>query len=251
MMDYVELADAIELPGLRLVLTTGLPGPWGEAAKAVFAVKKIDYTPVRQPPEGEREQLLAWTRQLAAPVAMYENERPRSGWAEILFLAEQLAPEPRLVPTDPRERALMLGLCFEICGEQGLGWSRRLGLLPPDPKPAADSMPYRYGLAEDESVARHAARVNEILALLGAQLHAERDAGRGFFVGDKLSALDLYWAAFSNLIAPLPHDVCPMPDWLRPIYDASGKPEIDAPDPLLLEHRDRIFEEYIGLPLDF
>lgn len=250
-MEYVQLSDAIEQPGLRLVLTTGVPGPWGEAAKAIFAVKKIDYTPVRQPPEGEREQLFEWTGQLAAPVAMYESERARSGWAEILFLAERLAPEPKLVPGDPRERALMLGLSFEICGEQGLGWTRRLGLLPPEPEPAASSMPYRYGVAEGNAVKGHAARVNEIIGLLAAQLQAERDAGRDFFVGGRLSALDLYWAAFSNLIAPLPHELCPMPDWLRPIYDASGRPEIDAPDPLLLEHRDRIFEEFIGLPLDF
>ena len=250
-MEYVEIADAIEMPGLRLVLTTGLPGPWGEAAKAILSVKKIAYTPVRQPPEGEREPLLEWTRQLAAPVAMYADERPRSGWSEILFLAEQLAPEPRLVPLDPRERALMLGLCFEICGEQGLGWSRRLGLLPPGPSPETDSMPWRYGLAEGDLVAAAAARVNEILDMLALQLRTERDAGREFFVGGALSALDLYWAAFSNLLAPLPHELCPMPDWLRPIYDASNKPEIHAPDPLLLEHRDRIFEEHIGLPLDF
>jgi len=250
-MDYVEISDAVDMPGLRLVLTTGLPGPWGEAAKAILGVKKIAYTPVRQPPEGEREPLLAWTHQLAAPVAMYEAERPRSGWAEILFLAERLAPEPRLVPIDPRDRALLLGLCFEICGEQGLGWNRRLGLLPPGPSPETDSMPWRYGLAEENVVAGAAARVNEVLALLAAQLRAERDAGRRFFVGGALSALDLYWAAFSNLLAPLAPEKCPMPDWLRPLYDASGKPEIDAPAPLLLEHRDRIFEEHIGLPLDF
>jgi hypothetical protein len=250
-MDYVEIADAIEMPGLRLVLTPGVPGPWGEAAKAILTVKKIPYTPVRQPPDGERRLLFEWTRQLAAPVAMVANERPRSSWAEILFLAERLAPEPRLVPLDPRERALMLGLCFEICGEQGLGWSRRLGLLPPGPSPATDSMPWRYGLAESEVVAGAATRVNEILGVLAAQLRDEREAGRKFFVGGALSALDIYWATFSNMLVPLPAQKCPMPDWLRPIYDVSNKPELDTPDPLLLEHRDRIFEEHIGLPLDF
>jgi hypothetical protein len=250
-MQYVEVADAIGMPGLRLVLTPGLPGPWGEAAKAVFGVKKIAYTPVRQPPEGERDALRDWTQQLAAPVAMYEDERARSGWAEILFLAERLAPQPRLVPEDPRDRALMLGLSFEICGEQGLGWSRRLGLLPAGPKPETDSMPWRYGLAEQERVAQAHVRVNEILQLLANQLRGEREAGRDFFVGGTLSALDLYWATFSNLISPLPHEKNPMPEWLRPIYDASSKPEIDAPDALLLEHRDRIFAEHIGLPLDF
>jgi hypothetical protein len=250
-MEYVEIAEAMKLPGLRLVLTPHVPGPWGEAAKAIFGVKKLAYTPVRQPPDGEKQLLLEWTRQTAAPVAMYADERPRSGWAEILFLAERLAPQPQLVPRDPRDRALMLGLCFEICGEHGLGWSRRLGLLPASANPDFDSMPWRYGLEESDAVAAAAARVNEILALLAGQLRTERAAGRDYFIGGALSALDLYWAAFSNMLVPLPADQCPMPDWLRPIYDASTRPGIAAPDPLLLEHRDRVFAEQIGLPLDF
>lgn len=250
-MEYVELADAIDLPGLRLVLTPGLPGPWGEAAKAVFTVKELDYTPVRQPPEGERELLFEISGQLAAPVALFERERARSGWADILFLAERLAPEPRLVPADPLLRAEMLGLCFEICGEQGLGWSRRLGLLPTEAEPDPTSMGYRYGLSEADRVASHADRVNQVLALLAERLRREREHGRDYFVGGQLSALDLYWAAFSNLLRPLPDAQNPMPDWLRPIYDASPRPELDAPDPLLLEHRERVWQEHIGLPLDF
>lgn len=249
-MKYIELEEALDRPGLRLVLTAGVPGPWGEAAKGVLAVKRVPYTPVRQPPEGKRELLLRWTRQTSAPVAMYEDERPRSGWAEILFLAERLAPEPRLVPLDPAERALMLGLSFEICGEQGLGWSRRLGMLPPGPRPDFDTMPWRYGLSEAGRVAGADARVNELLALLARQLHEQRAAGRRYLVGESLSALDIYWAAFSNLVQPLPHELCPMPAWLRPIYDSSSRP-VDAPDPLLIEHRDRIWQEHLGLPMEF
>ena len=43
MADYLEVADAIGKPGLRLVLTTGVPGPWGESAKGIFDVKGIPY----------------------------------------------------------------------------------------------------------------------------------------------------------------------------------------------------------------
>lgn len=250
-MEYIEIADAMKRPGLRLVLTPNVPGPWGEAAKAIFAVKKIPFVPVRQPQDGEKDLLLEWTRQTAAPVAMYEDERPRAGWAEILFLAERLSPHPSLVPADPAERALMLGLCFEICGEHGLGWSRRLGLLPAGKNPKFDSMPWRYGLCEDDAVAAGGKRVNEILALLAGQLRSQHAAGSDFLVGDALSALDLYWATFSNMIVPLPPEQSPMPDWLRPVYDASTKSEIDSPDPILLAHRDRIFEEAIGLPQAF
>ena len=40
---YIEVEDAIERPGLRLVLTAGVPGPWGESAKGILAVKGIEY----------------------------------------------------------------------------------------------------------------------------------------------------------------------------------------------------------------
>ena len=87
-MQYIDIDEARGRSGLRLVLTAGVPGPWGEAAKAIFRVKGIPFVPVRQTIGVHDETLLAWTRQTSAPVAMYEDERPRSGWAEILFLAE-------------------------------------------------------------------------------------------------------------------------------------------------------------------
>ena len=94
-MDYVEIEDARKLSGLRLVLTPGVPGPWGESAKSLFHVKGIDFVPVRQPGEDEdRTGLIEWTSQTSAPAAMYEDERPRSSWESILFLAERLSPAP-------------------------------------------------------------------------------------------------------------------------------------------------------------
>ena len=49
------------------------------------------------------------TGQASYPAVLYENEPPRSGWAEILLLAERLAPEPALVPADAEERARFFG----------------------------------------------------------------------------------------------------------------------------------------------
>ena len=40
-----------------------------------------------------------------------------------------------------------------------------------------------------------------------------------FLVGDRLSAVDLAWAAFSNMLAPLPHALCPM----RFVRDVHGR----------------------------
>ena len=95
---YIEVEDAIQRPGLRLVLTAGVPGPWGESAKGILAVKGIQYVAVRQTAATADPQLIEWTRQSSAPAAMFEEERPRSGWAEILLLAERIQPEPALIP---------------------------------------------------------------------------------------------------------------------------------------------------------
>ena len=77
----------------------------------------------------------------------------------------------------------------------------------------------------------------------------ERLEGREGFLG--LSALDLGWAAFSNMLAPLPHELCPMSDFMRSMYTCTCPEVINALDPELVLHRDRIFRDVIGLPLDF
>jgi hypothetical protein len=125
MVDYIPIEKAKAMRGLRLVLTS-IPGPpWTEAAKAVFQVKRIPYAPVAQQPVVSNEALQEWTGHSNAPIAVYDDERPRAGWAEILFLAGRLAPDPPLIPTDAEDRARFFGLAHEICGEDGLGWNRR------------------------------------------------------------------------------------------------------------------------------
>jgi hypothetical protein len=80
------VAEARTLPGLRLVLLRELPSPWSLAARHVFEVKGLRFAKAAR---GAREGplLRAWTGQESLPVAAWEGERPRSGWAEILHLA--------------------------------------------------------------------------------------------------------------------------------------------------------------------
>ena len=125
-MEYRSIADARTLDGLRLILTAGVPGPWSESAKAVFRARGVPYTPIEQELGGDNEEQVSWLGIRNAPVALYNDEKPRSGWAEILFLAERLGSGPSLIPEDPFDRALMFGLAHEIAGEDGLGWCRRL-----------------------------------------------------------------------------------------------------------------------------
>src|SRR6478609_5545870 len=99
--EYLSVEDAIRRGGLRMVVVGGVPSPWGEAAKSILHIKRIDWAAVRL--VYDSEPLKEWAGQRNGPVLVYENERPRSGWAEILLLAERLAPTPPLLPTDAAE----------------------------------------------------------------------------------------------------------------------------------------------------
>jgi len=250
MADFVSITAARELGGLRLVLLQGMPSPWGQAAKGIFELKKIPYTRVHRTADDPPDVLLDWTRQDSFPAAMYEAERPRTGWAEILFLAERLAPTPALIPRDPAERALMFGLSHEICGEMGLGWARRLGALaaamanPTDPMMKGLAQKYGSSPAEVKAAGQ---RVIDVLELLSAQL---RSAGKGFLVGSALSAVDIYWATFCNLVSPLPPEHLPLPDNIRAMFAARQPEVLAALDPALLAHRDRIYRDYLRLPVE-
>jgi glutathione S-transferase len=251
-VNYVEVEEAIGLPGLRLVLSAGVPGPWGESAKYCLYVKRIPYTAVRQVAGSESEALRRWTGLSNAPIAMYGNEAPRSGWAEILALAERLAPEPSLVPVDPEQRVRMYGLANEICGEGGFGWQRRLMLIAAlgTGNDVTRTLAHRYGYS-DSATAAAPGRTAELLLLLSKQLRAQRALGSPYFVGDRLSALDLYWAAFALMVEPLGDDHCKLHPRLRDSYALREPAVRAAADEILLEHRDFIYRTHLALPLDF
>lgn len=252
-IEYVDLPTAQAAEGLRMVVVMGVPSPWGEAAKGLLHVKQIPWKAVRLD-QGD-DAMAAWTGERSGPVAVYADEPPRSGWAEILLLAERLAPEPRLVPSDPAERALMFGLAHEICGEGGLGWTRRLqsvraGLAgePGFPAPVAHYLAGKYGYREEDA-AGYTTRVAALLGLLAGRLHAQRSAGSDYYLGERLTALDVYSATFMALFRPLPPEDCPMPEPMRVAFEHMDEATRDALDPILLEHRDRLYDRHLERPL--
>ncbi len=254
-MDFAGLAEVQQAGGLRIVIVEGVPSPWGQAAKTFFELKGVPFLVAAQEPGGANDALLAWSGQAGAPVVAYEEEPPRHGWADILFLADRIAPEPRLIPADAGDRALMLGLSHEICGELGLGWCRRLMMMKPaiesgNPPEGMARMAerYRYDAAQANAAPE---RVAAILKNLAEQLRSQRARGSHFLIGEELSALDIYWAAFANLLDPLPDALCPMPAELRPAFVNQDEGIADALDKALLEHRDFICEEYFRLPMEF
>ncbi len=83
------------------------------------------------------------------------------------------------------------------------------------------------------------------------QLEDQAAAGSDYLVGNELTAVDVYWAFFSQLLVPLPEEICPMPGFLRKSYGKLGTELEEPPAASLLAHRDRILERHIALPLTF
>ena len=259
MSEYVSVAEARGMSGLRLVLSPGVPGPWSEGVKGIFDAKKVPYVRARQDIGGDYSDLQDWTGQASAPIAVWNDEWPRVTWVDQLNLAERLQPETPLIPSDIHERALMFGLCNELLGQNGLVWCRRLMVMHPtmtEPEKQPEEVrnfltffanKYLYDPAQAEGAS---ARVAIIVKTMAEQLAAQKAKGSKFLIGNQLSALDIYWSTAAAILSPLPHDLCPMPDNFRSFY-SSIDPDIEAAlDPALLAHRDFIYEDTLVLPLD-
>jgi glutathione S-transferase len=251
--NYVSVEDAIKRRGLRMVVVGDVPSPWGEAAKGILHIKGIEWVAVRL--VYDSELLKEWAGERSGPVAIYDNERPRSGWDEILLLAERLSPAPALLPKDAAERALMFGLVHEICGEGGLGWSRRLQLVHAGlqnaggfPERVSKYLGRKYGYTPEAGAAA-GARVVELLSMLVAHLKAQHRAGSRYYVDNSLTAVDVYSATFTAMFGPPPPEQCKMEAGTRAAFETLDAQTEAALDPILFEHRDMMYAKHLELPL--
>src|SRR5262249_48725868 len=138
-LKYATIAEARKMSGLRLILgAIAVPGPWREACKGIFYVKKVPYVPVAAVgDDGTDGELIDWTAQSSAPVEIWNEARRLSPWIEQLYLAERLAANPPLIPAEIEELTLMFGYANELCGETAGGWRRRPTMIPSTvPNPA-------------------------------------------------------------------------------------------------------------------
>ena len=246
-MTLVSFDTALASPGLRLVLLSGVPSPWSEAALAILRYKQLPFVHTRaRPGEPAFER---WNGARNLPALLSEDEPVRTGWAEILALAERLAPEPRLLPSAAEARVHTIGLCHELMAEGGLMWNARLlaidaGLSTDGregfPLRAAQYLAPRYGWKADcASLAREHAM--DALALLDAELTRQRGS---YYAGTEVSALDLYSAAALNILVPLPDSHYPILPPLRAAFSWMGQTLASAISPALLEHRDRVVSRF-------
>ncbi len=250
---YVGADEAIARDGLRMVVVVGVPSPWGEAAKGLFHIKGIDWLAVRL--VYDSEPLKLWAGQRSGPVAVYGKEAPRSGWREILLLAERLAPAPPLLPEESDAREQVLGLAGALCGEGGLAWTRRLQLIHAGLQGEGGFAPRvagylgkKYG-HDAETGAAAGARVVAQLGALASRLAAQHAAGSDYLVGTGLTAADVYAATCMALFLPLPPAQCAMDAANRAAFETLDAATAAALDPVLLAHRDMMYARHLALPL--
>jgi glutathione S-transferase len=258
MAEYISVAQAKKQSSMRIVAAAGIPGPWAEAVKGFCYVKKIPYSVVQFDIGAENADLVAWSAQASAPVMIWNDEFPKSVWSQQLALTERIQPNPGLIPTGLEDRLLLFGYANELCGENGLGWCRRLMVvsqflnapdLPEESRAFGQYFGGKYGYSPEAGEAAPG-RAAQILESLGKRLESQKAAGSQYFIGESLTALDIYWAAFATLIQPLPEEICPMGDANRFLYTNTDATVQAAVNPLLIEHRDFIYNEYLELPVD-
>jgi glutathione S-transferase len=137
----------------------------------------------------DSERLKEWAGQRKAPIVIYENARPRSGWAEILRLAERLAASPSLLPPDPADRALVFGLAREVCGEAGS--AGRVGCSWCTLVFATRRQISGQEIRLQPRGRRCRRPASRAPAMLVARLKAQRHADCRYYVGNSLTAADV------------------------------------------------------------
>lgn len=252
MADVVSIAEARGRAGVRVVAIPGVPSPWTEAAKGLLHVKGVPYVLARPGADEAPDAARAWVGDVGVPAFVVDEERPRTGWAEILLRTERLAPEPALIPANASERALCFGLAHELCGEEGLGWTCRLlmihtALEQPDvpgfPPEVGAYLAPRYGYTPGCAPAAKR-RVLELLGLFSARLDGHR-----YLMQDRLTALDVYLATFLTLLHPLPSEEMPMSELARAGYTCRDPELLAALAPRLLDHQRFVYERHLELPV--
>lgn len=251
--EYVPVEEALIARGLRVVVVGNVPSPWGEAAKGILHIKRIPFTAVRL--VYDNEALKQWAGQLTGPVAVYDDEAPRAGWAEILMLAERLAPAPALLPLEPDARGRALSIADKICSPGGLAWTRRLqnvhaGLTKTGgfSEGIAGYLGRKYGY-DPAHAPGYGPRVRQLLGELAAALREQRATGKSYYLGDTLTAADIYSATCMGIFQPLPEAQCCMNPGIRRALEYLDNDTAAALDPVLLEHRDMMYARHLELPL--
>jgi glutathione S-transferase len=254
-MRFVTLEEARTATGVKLVVAASLPSPWSEAAKGILHVRGIDALLVRF--ASTDKAVREWMGWHNVPVLLAPGEPIRTHWTEILEAAERIGGAerggPSLVPTAEDDRMRLFGLAHELLGENGLVWSGRMlvihrGLVTEGqegfPLRIAQYLAPKYGYAP-ERVDAARARVRSLFDRFARLLE-----GKTYAIGGALTALDLYLATAIAPFVPMSEALCPDTHPIVRHAFSTASPDLSsAIPPVLVAHRDRIYEKHLELPV--
>lgn len=252
-MPKVTLEKALTGPGLRVIVSAGLPSPWSQGALAILRYMQVPF--LQAGTRVEDPVFKDWNRASNLPAVLYEEEPVRTGWADILALSERLAPASPLSPADPGERVRMLGLCHECMSEGALLWCARLlaieaGIATQGREgfslQAARYLAPRYGYG---TVPVHRLRSRAVAVLSHLEAELIRSPGL-YYMGRDLTAIDLYSAVTMNALVPLPDSMCPMAPQIRQAFEWMGRQLSGSIPRRMLAHRDYVISRHFDLPVE-
>ncbi len=252
---FISLEEAIEMKtGTRITFVPGVQALYAEALKNICYVKMIHITRVLHPlmgtdketGEDRQSNLYKLTKQKSLPTMLHDEERPRNVWIEQLALAEQIgsSESPSIIPESFELRAEMYGLCAIILAEDGLVWNMRI--LNDGP------LGRKYGYSEAASSSAPA-KIVDALKVINKKLESQKKLGSQYLIGNKLSAVDIYWATMSMCMVPAAEDIMPKTRQNQGMlagFEAISKiPDFaDVISPLMEAHQRYILKTYCETP---
>ena len=87
-------------------------------------------------------------------------------------------------------------------------------------------------------------RIIAILQMLDARL-----ARHPYLMGETLTALDIYWATFANLLTPLSEEEMPMSAVMRKAYTATDARILETLSLRLRQHQRHVYDQHLELPV--
>ena len=253
--EFISLEEAAKMTeGTRITFVPGIQAIYAEALKNICYVKKIKITRVLHPFMGidkktgkdRQARLYELTSQTSLPTMFHDEERPRNVWIEQLALAEKIgsSDSKNLIPDNFQDRSDMFGLCAIVLGEDGLVWNMRI--LSDGP------LARKYGYS-DEASAKAPIKMAEIIRMIDRQLEKQLEKGSKYLIGDKISAIDIYWSTISMTILPASLEIMPKTkqnEGMLFFFEANSKiPEIkEVLTDRILSHRDYILKTYCETP---
>ena len=269
---YYTVQEAVNMHGTRYSVYPEVPAPISEPLKQMLWIKQIPAARVVHPSTALRQlndnefkganvvALVANTSQSSWPVLWHEDERPRSSWVEQVELVERLGSKngtPSLIPSDPAQHAIMIGMIHLIMGESEFFWMRRIEFTS---ERNSRSMLNKYSFSDEEHLAHK--RVAEILNYFDAVLKVQNDAGSQYLVGQSLTAADVYWALASMIVIKPQKDLIAddhvnpyketlaTPNQFLDIFQGSSVKKYNSMiTRRLRDHQDYIIRRYCNTPL--